>query len=263
MKTEEEFTMVETKTLSGDLFQAYRQNRPLQWEDYAHSDLTPEAAYDVQHAFNRQKEESVKGYKISLTSKQTQDLFHSDSPLYGQIVASSVLHSGAEVRLSELNEPLIELELEFVAKEDLSADDDEETLLRKTDVAPGIEVPDSRFKDWFPKLPLELVIADSAVCGRVVVGHAAPKQEADELANVKTAVTLNGKELMTGVSSEVLGNPLHALKWLVGRLAEEGKTVEKGTTVSTGTFCLPKQLEKGDYTATFDHGIGSVTVHVR
>lgn len=254
--------MVETKTMSEDLFHAYAQNSPLEWEDYAYSGLTPETAYDVQHAFNQQKGESVKGYKISLTSKQTQDLFHSNSPLYGQIVAPCVLHSGAEVRLSDLNEPLIELELEFVAKEDLIADDDEDALLKKTDVAPGIEVPDSRFKNWFPKLPLELVIADSAVCGRVVVGDAAPKPSAAELADIKTAVTLNGKELMTGVSSEVLGNPLHALKWLVDRLGQEGKTVKKGTTVSTGTFCLPKQLQKGDYTATFDHGIGSVTVHV-
>ncbi|WP_010631676.1 2-keto-4-pentenoate hydratase [Sporolactobacillus vineae] len=255
--------MVETKTLSGDLYQAYTKNRPLQWEDYAHSDLTPETAYEVQHAFNEKKGEEVKGYKISLTSKQTQDLFNSDSPLYGQIVASSVLHDGAEVKLADLNEPLLELELEFVAKEDLSADDDENTLLQKTDVAPGMEVPDSRFKNWFPKLPLELVISDSAVCGRVVVGNAAPKPSADELANVKTSVTYNGTELMTGVSSEVLGNPLHALKWLVDRLAKEGKKVKKGTTVSTGTFCLPKQLQKGDYKATFDHGIGSVTLHVR
>ena len=44
------------------------------------------------------------------------------------------------------------------------------TLLKKTQVAPGIEVPDSRFDDWFPKISLGQVVADSAVAGRIVTG---------------------------------------------------------------------------------------------
>ncbi|RYL93244.1 2-keto-4-pentenoate hydratase [Sporolactobacillus sp. THM19-2] len=256
--------MVEkTEELAQDLYEAYQTGRALRWEDYRQSGLDPESAYDVQHAFNSQKGEAVKGYKISLTSKQTQDMFHSDSPLYGQIVASAVLKDGAELSLSELNEPLLELELEFTAEEDLSVDDDEETLLKKTSIAPGIEVPDSRFGDWFPKLPLELVISDSAVCGRVVVGPKAPELTVDQLSDIHTSATFNGQAFMTGVSSEVLGNPVKALKWLVTRLAREGKKVTKGTTVSTGTFCLPEKLKKGDYVATFDHGVGTVTLHVR
>jgi 2-oxo-hept-3-ene-1,7-dioate hydratase len=249
--------------LSEKLYNSLSKGEPLAWKDVDHSDLTPERAYDVQHAFNEKKGEPVKGYKISLTSKTTQDMFHSDSPLYGQIVASSVLKDGAEVTLNTLNEPLLELELEFTALEDLSPEDDEQALLDKTEVAPGIEVPDSRFKEWFPVLPLELVISDSAVCGRVVVGNAAPKPSLEELADVTSKVTLNGKPLTSGVSSEVLGNPLHALKWLVQKLDQEGKKVTKGTTVSTGTFCLPKKLEKGTYVATFDHNLGSVTLHVK
>ncbi|MET1247447.1 2-keto-4-pentenoate hydratase [Sporolactobacillus sp. STCC-11] len=249
--------------LSEKLYKSLSKGEPLAWKGVDHSELTPALAYDVQHTFNAKKGESVKGYKISLTSKTTQDMFHSDSPLYGQIVASSVLKDGATVDLSTLNEPLLELELEFTALEDLSSEDDEQALLDKTDVAPGIEVPDSRFKDWFPVLPLELVISDSAVCGRIVVGNAAPKPSLEELADVTSKVTLNGEPLTSGISSEVLGNPLHALKWLVQKLDQEGKKVTKGTTVSTGTFCLPKKLEKGTYVATFDHNLGSVTLHVK
>ncbi|RYL94901.1 2-keto-4-pentenoate hydratase [Sporolactobacillus sp. THM7-4] len=255
--------VVTVKDLSEKLFQAYQQKKPLSWEEYQNSGLTPDTSYQVQHAFNQKKGEAVKGYKISLTSEQTQNMFHSDSPLYGQIVESAILKDGASVSLDELFEPLIELELEFTAKEDLSADDDEKTLLAKTEIAPGIEVPDSRFKDWFPKLPLELVISDSAVCGKIVVGKAAPRLSVDQLSDIRTKVTLNGKELMSGISSEVLGNPIHALKWLVGKLDQEGKKVTRGTTVSTGTFCLPKSLERGTYIATFDHGIGSVTLNVK
>ncbi|GAY75075.1 2-keto-4-pentenoate hydratase [Sporolactobacillus inulinus] len=255
--------LVTKDDLSEQLYQALSKNEPLDFKNADPSALSLEHAYEVQHAFNAKKKEAIKGYKISLTSKQTQDMFNSDSPLYGQVVASSVLHDGAELALATLNEPLLELELEFTALEDLSPEDNEEQLLAKTDVAPGIEVPDSRFKDWFPKLPLELVISDSAVCGRLVVGKpAAKKPTVDELAHVHADVTLNGKPLTSGEASEVLGNPLHALKWLVARLAQEGKIVGKGTTVSTGTFCLPKKLEKGTYVATFTHHLGDVTLHV-
>lgn len=248
--------------LSEKLYNALSTHEPLDWEAVDRSGLTPEHAYEVQHKFNEQKSEPVKGYKISLTSKQTQDMFHSDSPLYGQIVASSVLRNGATVALSTLNEPLLELELEFTALEDLSPEDDVQTLLEKTEIAPGIEVPDSRFKNWFPALLLELVISDSAVCGRIVVGETAPKPSVEALTDVHATVTLNGQPLTSGVSSEVLGNPLHALKWLVERLDQEGKKITRGTTVSTGTFCLPEQLEKGTYVASFDHHLGNVTLHV-
>ncbi|MFT8709843.1 MAG: 2-keto-4-pentenoate hydratase [Sporolactobacillus sp.] len=248
--------------LAEDLYHAYAQNEPLIWQDADLGTLDPVNAYDVQHAFNKAKGEPVKGYKISLTSKETQDLFHSNSPLYGQIVESKLMHDGAAIYRSEMNEPILELELEFTATEDLSAEDTLEELYAKTELAPGVEVPDSRFKNWFPSLPLALVISDSAVCGRVVVGDSATKPTIDQLSAIHASVTCDGKPVTSGVSSEVLGNPLNALKWLVQRLAQEGKTLSKGTTVSTGTFCMPEKLLPGHYEATFDHQIGTVVFDV-
>ena len=63
------------------------------------------------------------GYKVSLTSKETQDMFDADSPLYGQQVAERFLQSPADVDLQMLNEPLLEVELTFRAKEDLQPSD--------------------------------------------------------------------------------------------------------------------------------------------
>lgn len=248
--------------LAEDLYHAYAQNEPLTWQDVALDTLNPANAYDVQHAFNKAKGEPVKGYKISLTSKETQDLFHSDSPLYGQIVASKLVHNGTTIDRSEMNEPILELELEFTATDDLSPEDTLADLYAKTELAPGVEVPDSRFKNWFPSLPLALVISDSAVCGRVVVGDPVKKPSIDQLATVHASVTCDGKPVTSGVSSEVLGNPLNALKWLVQKLAQEGKKLSKGTTVSTGTFCMPEKLLPGHYEATFDHEIGTVAFDV-
>ncbi|MFT8317463.1 MAG: 2-keto-4-pentenoate hydratase [Sporolactobacillus sp.] len=248
--------------LSETLYRAYRDKEPIVWQEVERDALNQQKAYEIQHAFNQAKDERIRGYKISLTSQATQDLFHADSPLYGQIVASSVLKDGARIDRSELNEPLLELELEFTVLEDLLPEDDQQALLEKTELAPGVEIPDSRFKDWFPSLPLELVISDSAVCGRVVVGPPAAKLEAGQLANIHARATRDGEAVAEGVSSEVLGNPLHALHWLVQKLAQEGKVLGEGTTISSGTFCLPKKLMRGHYEAVFDQGLGSVSFDV-
>lgn len=249
--------------LAQKLYNAYNTKESLDWKDFKDAKLTEKDAYDVQHAFNKLKGESVRAYKISLTSKETQDMFKSNTPLYGEEVESSVLKSGTTLQLAELMEPLLEVELQFVAKEDLSVNDDDERLLKKTEPAPGFEVPDSRFKDWFPKLPKELVVSDSAVAGRVVVGKTSKPLTLKDLEQVKVTVMFNGKELTSGYSSEVLGNPLNSVKWLVQKLDKEGRKVTKGTVVSTGTFVLPKRLQKGMYSADFDHGAGRVELFVK
>ncbi|MFT8871068.1 MAG: fumarylacetoacetate hydrolase family protein [Sporolactobacillus sp.] len=250
--------------LADQLFHAYQANEPLSQQAVEQSGLTPENAYDVQHAFNRTKGEMLSGYKISLTSKETQDLFHSDSPLYGEIVASKLRKNGATLKRADMNVPLLELEIECLVKEELSATDSLPDLLAKCDLAPGVEVPDSRFKDWFPSLPLVLVIADSAVCGCVVVGDAAEnKPDVTDLSDVHASLTRDGKLLEEGNSSEVLGNPLHALKWLVDKLAQEGRALKAGTVVSTGTFCMPQKMTVGHYEAVFDHGLGCVSFDVQ
>lgn len=51
------------------------------------SNITENAAYDVQEGVLQRKEETElhKGYKISLTSQETRDIFSSTTPLYGAI----------------------------------------------------------------------------------------------------------------------------------------------------------------------------------
>ncbi|MDD3225232.1 MAG: hypothetical protein PHX70_11130, partial [Clostridium sp.] len=125
------------ENLAQKLYNAYKTRESLNLEDFKDANLTEEDAYSVQHAFNALKNEPVKAYKISLTSKQTQDMFNSNTPLYGEEVESSVLKTEDKLSLDELMEPLLEVELQFVAKEDLSVEDDNEALLKKTSLAPG------------------------------------------------------------------------------------------------------------------------------
>lgn len=252
------------KEVANDLYQALVNKRPLKVTEYEKKVTDFDTAYRVQHAFTELKKEPLGGYKVSLTSEQTQRMFNSDSPFYGAETASAWLENDASLQLSDLMDPLLEVEMVFTAKENLLPSDSLAELLDKVSVSAGVELSDSRFKDWFPSLPKYLVVADGAVGGRVVYTKATGREvSVDDLANVACTLTLNGKELGSGKSSEVLGNPLNSLQWLVKKLSEQGVAYPKGTKVSSGTFLLPPHLEKGHYVAHFDKYFDDVRLDVQ
>lgn len=248
--------------LAEHLFSAYQTHQPLQESDYEGVVTDEETAYQVQRHLTELKNEAVGGYKVSLTSQETQDMFDSDSPLYGAQVKSHFVSSPTTLYRSDLMEPLAEVEMLFTAKEDLSSTDSLMELLHKTTVAPAVEVPDSRFSDWFPSLSKYMVISDAAVGGYVVYGQEVDADQlfnnVDELADVKCELFHNGEKLKDGVSSEVLGNPLNSLHWLAEKLEQQGTPLKAGQRVSSGTFLLPESLGDGNWKATFNKGLGAV-----
>ncbi|WP_411954837.1 2-keto-4-pentenoate hydratase [Alkalibacillus sp. S2W] len=221
-----------------------------------------EQAYDVQEQLVEKEEKQgnpLAGYKISLTSSETQDLFGATEPLYGALLKDSIANNVVEI--NTLREPLIEVELMFLIDSQIDSDDDETTILDKTRIAPGIEIPDSRYEDWFPKLALNQIVMDRAVAGKVVVGEVQEGLTKADLNDLTVHVFLDHQLLVTGTSEDVMGNPLNAVKWLVDALARNGQHLEAGMVVSSGTFMLPKQLEKGVYRADFER-IGQVQVEI-
>ncbi|MHA8111461.1 2-keto-4-pentenoate hydratase [Lactobacillaceae bacterium Melli_B4] len=251
--------------LAQALYNAYTNREALKMDEW--SDLLNDeaASYRVQRRLMDLKSQPLGGYKVSLTSKQTQDMFDSTEPLYGAQVENHFVQSPADLSLSrDLMDPLAEVELVFKAKEDLLPTDSLEDLARKTTVASGVEVPDCRFSDWFPSLSKYLVMADAAVGGYVVYGE--EKNTTDytlkDLENVHTKLYHDGKEEVDGVSSEVLGNPLNSLQWLVKKLDQQGQSFKAGQRVSSGTFLLPPRLTAGKWTAKFDNGFSDVVVNV-
>ena len=260
-------TTTETETqVAQQLFTAYQTQHALTMADFTSSVADEDAAYRVQAALTALKQQPVGGYKVSLTSAETQKMFDAHTPLYGVQVADHFLAAPTTVRRGQLMDPLVEVELVFKAKEDLSTTDSLTDLWQKTTVAPGLELPDSRFADWFPDLPKNLVVADAAVGGLVVYGTERETAElfasADAVATPKCTLVHDGETVKTGQASEVLGNPLESLKWLVGKLAEQGKTLTAGQRVSSGTFVLPPHLTAGHWQADFDAGLGQVALDV-
>ncbi len=218
---------------------------------------TVEAAYEIQNEILNMQGEAQKGYKISMTSAETQGLFDSSEPVYGPFTAAQVI-SG--MSLADYNIPLAELELVFYVNKTLSTDDDAESILTKCTVAPALELPDGRYTDWFPNISKYEVVADCAVAGAIVIGEA-KSVNYDELDNISGKLLFNGEEIKQGQSSEVMGHPVNAMEWLIEKLDSQGKQLEAGQFVSSGTFILPVKLEPGEYEGVFE-GIGSVEIEI-
>ena len=232
------------------LYQAERSNTAIPYLPSDDDDL--ELALSVQqHVTSKKIEddgEAITGYKIALTNVQVQGWYDANEPVFGTLTTQSL--SSGVIDTAQLFKPLIEMELEFLVDEDLDPRADAEDIVGKLRVAPGLEVPDCRFRDWTPaELSLFGLIADNSVTGRVQVGEPISCPSIDALANIEATLSLNEEELGTGSTSAVLDNPLNALIWLMRQLDHIDRRLEKGMVVSSGSILLPVALRTGTYEA--------------
>lgn len=242
------------------LYEAYVGKAPLALGSIGVESL--EEAYQIQDRILEMKindnDETLRGYKISLTSEETQKMFNHDEPLYGALTNRNLVNNA---RYSDYNAPRLEMEIAFLVQEDLSVEDTAEDIIRKCLIAPGLEIPDGRYEDWFPNASKYEIVADSAVAGGMTFGQS-DFSTYEKLDDIKGTLTLDGEMIKEGRSSEVMGHPAKAVKWLVEKLHAHGKIVEAGKVISSGTFNLPVDLEKGYYEAEFEN-VGTVTLDVK
>lgn len=254
----------ELNNLADRLLQVYESRSPIDFysnEIY----LDEEAAYSLQNKLIQKKcelsNEKVCGYKVSMTSPETQSLFDTNEPAYGTLTTSSILYDSSTISLESMFEPLLEPELMIILKEDLSVGATEEEVFNKCEIAAGIEIPDSRFKKCFPNFKLMDLISDNGVTGKVVISDKSKYTgDFEGLENIKMELYYNGKKIKEGVSSVVMGNPLSSVVWLSNKLGKYNKYLKKGMMISSGTFINPIPIKQGRYKAFFQ-GVGSIEVY--
>ena len=98
-------------------------------------------------------------------------------------------------------------------------------------VAAGIELIDSRYKDY--RFTMPDVVADNSSAGRYVVGTSVPVAGID-LRLVGVVLELGGQVVGTAAGAASLGHPAAAVAWLVRSLAREGMGARRGDVVLSG-----------------------------
>lgn len=251
-----------TTEVVAKIVEAHATKQPIEFIRHQYT-LTEEEAYNIQddvvEELKKQSNSDVAGYKISMTSVETQAIANTHEPAYGTFLQAYIINNQTEVQLDSLFSPLIEPEILFVLEEDLSNDADAEEIIAKSKICAGIEIPDARYMDWFPNFSLADLLADNTATGLVVTSDLINPLSLDDFAKIDMQLFLNDQKIAEGHSSAVLGNPVASVEWLVKKLAAKGKSLTKGMVISSGTFISPLKVQKGTYRVTYSN-VGEVAV---
>ena len=229
------------------------------WADRAHIDRLPPVCrpatrtegYAVQAQWPAAVGQPVAGWKIAATSKAGQQHIAVSGPIAGPVFAHRVLGDGASVALAGNGMRVAECEVVFrfarARAPRPTGYGRDEVLAAVASVHPGIEVPDSRFRE-FERAGEAQLIADCA-CTNVMVlgpGTAAPADgRMDALAGLLVQAEVSDGRRLQGVGSNVLGDPVEALVWLVNELGAVGQGIAAGQFVTTGACVPPIPVEPG------------------
>ncbi|UCH48427.1 MAG: fumarylacetoacetate hydrolase family protein [Betaproteobacteria bacterium] len=227
-------------------------------------------AYAVQEALRRLRAPELgktAGYKVALTSTVMQEMLRYFSPFAGPLHAHLVHHSGVQLDHTQYGRLCIECELAAVLGSTLLSHNAPYSREQIADavvtIAPALELVDDRNADYgvISKLVLTL-IADNAWNAGVVLGSALKDWRHLDLANLHGTVMVNGETTGEGYGRDVLGHPLEALRWLVNTIAAQGKDIEAGMVVMTGTMIATQFVKPGDNLKFSVDELGSVEVSV-
>ena len=217
--------------------------------------LTIDQAYAVQLGLierRRAAGERQIGWKVGLTAPAIQQQFGFHEPVFGCVLDSQP--SGHVFAAGDLIAPGFENELCMRLRADLSGPVSLDEARAAIDVVyPALEIIETRgpFTEQ-----IALALADNAQQKTVILG--APVALPADLATIEARVSVNGRQVGTGTGDAVLGNPLHSIVWLAGKLSAFGRGLKAGEIVMTGSFTRQFPINPGDRIETVVTGIGAV-----
>jgi 2-oxo-3-hexenedioate decarboxylase len=230
-------------------------------DEHPHMDW--DDAYAIQEEILRRKlarGARLAGLKAGLTSHAKMKQMGVTEPVFGFLVDGFSVPEGGEVKTRELIHPKVEPEICFVLKHALKGPGCHiGSVLAATDfVLPGIEVIDSRYRDF--KFDLKSVVADNTSAARFVVGGRAMRPQDVDLRTLGVVLEKNGQVVSIGAGAAVLGHPAAAVAMLANHLGRRGQEIPAGTLVLSGGVTEAVAVEAGDHVCLRIQDLGSVSL---
>ncbi len=228
-----------------------------------HPTMDWDDAYAIQAEILRRKlarGSRLIGLKAGLTSHAKMKQMGVESPVFGFLVDNFCVPEGGEVKTHELIHPKVEPEIAFVLKRALKGPGCHiGAVLAATDfVLPGIEVIDSRYRDF--KFDLKSVVADNTSAARFVVGGQALPPDRVDLRTMGVVMEKNGQVVAIGAGAAVLGHPAAAVAMLANHLGKRGEEIPAGTLILSGGVTEAVAVAAGDHVCLRLQGLGSVSL---
>jgi len=247
--------------LAGRLRAAVADRTAIEPLSAEHPALDLPTAYRVQREL-RSTAGPRSGWKLGLTSRAKQQQVAVSDPVYGFLPAAGALDLGEPLEVASLIAPRCEPEVVFVLGRDLAGAHVTavDVLAASSGVAAGIEVLDSRYRDY--RFTMADVVADNTSAGRYVVGPPVPPAGLDlRLAGV--VLERNGQVVATASGAASMGHPAAAVAWLVRALAATGEGLRAGEIVLSGGLTAAVPVAAGDVVVVSVAGLGSLELGCR
>ena len=226
-------------------------------------DITVETGYIIQQAVMQLREqagENVVGYKIGLTSPASQELFSASQPIAGLLWEGSVFEEADRISLAGMHAPLVEVEMAFIMRTALEGPGVTagEVMAATETISVALEIVDSRWSGGQPGLGQ--ILADNANAAAIVMGPRISSTDLD-VSSIRVDVQV-GQQSLSGRGTNVMGNPLHAVSWLVEQLSTQNKRIEAGQIILSGTMTVPTPVHPGDRIRVDIRGLGTMAVTI-
>jgi 2-oxo-3-hexenedioate decarboxylase len=175
----------------------------------------------------------------------------------------------ARCSLRAFAEPKIEPEIVFGLRAAPDHAANLSTTLQSIEwVAHGLEIVQSHFPGW--KFQAADTVADGGLHGMLLVGPRQPlsllgENLLESLESFSLTLSRNGVVMEVGRGSNVLGNPVAALKHLASVLAKqpESEKLRAGDIVTTGTITAAYSINSGETWETRVQGISLPGLKIR
>lgn len=228
-----------------------------------HPEMDWEDAYAIQAAILARKlarGRKLAGLKAGLTSLAKMRQMGVTSPVFGWMTDDYAVPHGGEVNTAELIHPKVEPEIAFVLKKPLRGPGCHiAAVLEATDfVLPGIEVIDSRYRDF--KFDLKSVVADNTSAAKFVVGGTPVPVSAVDLRTAGVVLEKNGEPVAFGAGAAVLGHPATAIAELANHLGRQGQEIPAGTLILSGGITEAIPVQAGDHITLHVQGMGCTSL---
>jgi 2-oxo-3-hexenedioate decarboxylase len=253
------------KELAKRLDQATLEARELERLTVENPDLTIPDAYLIQDEGIRARigrGEKQIGLKMGLTSEAKRQQMNLKSPCYGVLTDRMKIEDGATFSIAKSIHPKIEPEVAFLIKHEIrGVPTAKEAIDACSGVVAAMEILDSRFVG-FKYFSLPDVVADNSSSAYFVVSRQIMDPHSSDWGNLKMVMSVNGKPVQEGNSSDISGNPVNSIIQLCELLTERGQTLPAGSIVLAGAATVAVQLQSGDEIKLVVENLGSVSIKI-
>jgi 2-keto-4-pentenoate hydratase len=244
------------------LWTAERTATPMACLTDTHPALDEATAYAIQARKLALRGSRPVGFKLGYTSTAMRQQMNIDHPNFGVLTEDHrVDEAEGHVAAAPLIHPRVEPEIALLTGRDISGTGhNRHSIFRAVDaVLPALEIVDTRYHDYQFKLTDN--ISDNSSSARFVTGSPVALSTVPDLRLLGVLLWSQGRTLDHGIGANALGDPLLALAWLAGFLAERGEIIPAGSLILTGGLTRAHPATAGQTLIAEFASLGMVRVH--